>query len=166
MHILHIAPEKHLSRELMRHQFVEYVCGDLFTEGYSYPDHVRNMNVLDLPFADGHFDLVICNHVLEHVTDDRSAMREILRVLKPGGRAVLQVPISANSAVTHEDGTLSDPGERERLFGQPDHVRIYGQDYVERLSAVGFHVDRINISRKFRRSGLDPREDLFICRKP
>jgi SAM-dependent methyltransferase len=166
LRILHVAPEKHLSRELMRHGFAEYVCGDLFTEGYAYPAHVMNMNVLHIPFEDGHFDLVICNHVLEHVPEDIAAMREILRVLKPGGQALLQVPLSANSSATHEDPTITDPRERERLFGQYDHMRIYGQDLVQRLESAGFRVERRNLAAKYKRWGLDPREDLFICMKP
>ncbi len=163
--ILHIAPEKNLTRVLLAHGFHEYVCGDLFTEGYAYAAHVKNMNVLDIPFEEGHFDLVICNHVLEHVPDDGAAMREIGRVLKPGGRALLQVPISANSPTTDEDPSVSDPRERERRFGQYDHIRIYGQDYPERLTRNGFKVDRVNLAAKYPEHALNPREDLFVCIK-
>lgn len=163
--VLHIAPEKLISRELITAGLKEYVCGDLFTEGYEYPAHVRNMDVLDIPFGDDHFDLVICNHVLEHIPSDEKAMQEIRRVLKPGGRAILQVPISANSPHTVEDPSVSDPQERERRFGQHDHIRIYGQDYTDRLARSGFKVKRTNISSRFRKYGVNPKEDLFICRK-
>lgn len=165
LRILHFAPEKPLSMLFLRHGFKEYICGDLFTEGYTYPDHVLDMNVLSIPYDNDRFDLVICNHVLEHVPDDRKAMREIARVLRSGGRAVLQVPISANSARTIEDPSITSPDDREKTFGQFDHVRLYGQDYPDRLRSAGLKVDRINISRKYRRFGLSPREDLFIATK-
>lgn len=163
--ILHIAPEPKLSQVLLQQSFREYICGDLFTKGYEYPAHVKNMNVLDLPFEDNHFDLFLCNHVLEHIPEDIKAMKEIFRVLKPGGHALLQVPISKNSPETVEDFTIEDPKKREELFGQFDHCRIYGQDYVTRLESVGFKVKRINISEKYKKFGLNPDEDIFYCEK-
>lgn len=163
--ILHIAPEPRLSSLLVQQDFENYICGDLFTEGYHYPDHVRNMNVLDLQFDAGTFDLVICNHVLEHIPQDTKALAEIYRVLKPGGKAILQVPVSRNSEQTDEDFTLSDPKERERRFGQFDHVRLYGQDYEVRLQSAGFQVDRINISKKYRKYAVNPHEEIFYCQK-
>ncbi|WP_052248336.1 class I SAM-dependent methyltransferase [Chryseobacterium taiwanense] len=164
--ILHIAPEPKLSNVLLKQDFNEYICGDLFTPGYTYPAHVQNMNVLHLPFEDNHFDLVICNHVLEHIPEDIKAMQELQRVLKPGGKAILQVPISKNTRETVEDFTIADPKKREELFGQFDHVRIYGQDYVQRLESAGFIVHRINISETYTRMGVNPLEDLFYCEKP
>lgn len=163
--ILHIAPEPKLSNVLLQSDLKEYICGDLFTKGYDYPDHVKNMNVMDIPYEDGHFDLIICNHVLEHIPEDTKAMKELYRVLKPGGNAVLQVPISKNTLETHEDFTITDRNKREELFGQFDHVRIYGQDYVSRLESVGFKVKRINISEKYKKLGLNPDEDIFYCEK-
>ena len=163
--ILHLAPEKNLSIALRKARFDFYQCGDLFTEGYKYPDYVKNMNVLDIPFADNHFDLIICNHLLEHVPSDLDAMSELYRVLKPKGKAILQVPISKNSETTYEDFSITQPKEREAAFGKFDHVRIYGQDYTERLTSVGFTVERINISEKYEKYGLNKEEDLFIGRK-
>jgi SAM-dependent methyltransferase len=163
--ILHIAPEPKLSRVLLGQNFKEYVCGDLFTEGYHYADYVKNINVLDIPYNDNHFDMAICNHVLEHIPEDTKAMAELYRILKPGGKAILQVPISKNNQDTHEDFTISDPKKREELFGQFDHVRIYGQDYVSRLESVGFKVNRKNISEKYKKFGLNPDEDIFFCEK-
>lgn len=165
MRVLHIAPEPLLSERLRQAQFCEYVCGDLFADGYIYPSHVQNMNVLAMPFSDDHFDLIICNHVLEHVPDDRAAMRSIYRVLKPGGRAILQVPISLNSRTTFENPSITDPREREQLFGQFDHVRIYGQDYGQRLEDCGFKVVVENISASCPRLGVDPRESIFVACK-
>ncbi|MGV6861388.1 MAG: class I SAM-dependent methyltransferase [Putridiphycobacter sp.] len=160
--ILHLAPERNISRILHNHGFKNYVCGDLFTEGYSYPDYVQNMNVLNIPFGDNHFDLIICNHLLEHVPNDLDAMKELFRVLKPNGKAILQVPISKNSEKTFEDFSITDPKEREIVFGQFDHVRIYGQDYPERLESIGFSVKRVNITGEYPKFGLASDEDIFI----
>lgn len=163
--ILHIAPEFKLSVVLHKQNFREYICGDLFTEGYYYAEHVKNINVLDINYVDNYFDFAICNHVLEHIPTDVKAMEELYRVLKPGGKATLQVPISKNTQNTYEDFTISDPKKREELFGQFDHVRIYGQDYVTRLESVGFKVNRINISDKYKKFGVNPEEDIFFCEK-
>jgi len=156
--ILHVAPEQVLSERLLAAGFERYVCGDLYTEGYKYPAHVQNLDVLDMPFEEGSFDLVICNHVLEHIPDDRAAMRSLLRVLKPGG-----VPISLNTQATSEDPSVVDPKARERLFGQFNHVRIYGQDYESRLREAGFRVERKRLAERYPRQGLHPDEEAFLC---
>jgi predicted SAM-dependent methyltransferase len=91
---LHIAPEKQISEEFRRLNFINYVCGDYFTAGYSYPDYVQNMDILNLTFNDNYFDFLLCNHVLEHITKDIDAMKELYRVLKKNRNAILQVPIS------------------------------------------------------------------------
>ncbi|MEO5584001.1 MAG: methyltransferase domain-containing protein [Flavobacteriales bacterium] len=163
--ILHLAPELRLTKVLLRSGFGKYICGDLFTEGYIRPEHAQNMNVLDIPYPDNSFDLVICNHLLEHVPNDLDAMKELLRVLKVGGEAILQVPISKNSAKTIEDWSVITPEGRASAFGQFDHVRIYGQDYTERLTSAGFLVERMNISKEYPSYGLAEEEDIFIGRK-
>ncbi len=146
-------------------EFNEYICGDLFVNGYNYPENVRNINILNIPYHNDCFDLIICNHVLEHIPDDLKAMKELRRVLKVGGIAILQVPISNNSEETFEDLSVEDPKIREFLFGQSDHVRIYGQDYIKRLQKCEFKVDRINISEEFKIYGLIKNEDIFVCTK-
>lgn len=163
--ILHLAPEKNLSKALFDLGYDNYVCGDLFTEGYSYPEYVQNMNVLNIPFEDNYFDIILCNHLLEHVPNDTEAMKELFRVLKSGGKAILQVPISKNSDKTYEDFSITAPKEREVTFGQFDHIRIYGQDYTERLQSVGFKTERINISKEYSNYGLNLDEDIFIGKK-
>lgn len=163
--ILHIAPEENLAKKFLEDGFKEYICGDLLTPGYRYRIPIRNMDVLDISFVDNYFDLIICNHVFEHILDDKCAMAEIRRVLKKEGKAILQVPISKNAYATMEDASIVAPMERELTFGQRDHVRIYGQDYVDRLTNTGFRVNRVNISREFPEFGLNADEDLFVATK-
>jgi SAM-dependent methyltransferase len=132
---------------------------------------MQRVDVQALPFSDGSFDAIVCNHVLEHVTDDRRALRELLRVLRPGGWAVLQVPRDLTREATFEDAAVATPRERERLFGQHDHVRVYGRDYADRVRRAGFDVDEVPYGRRFeedevRRFGLDPDEVVFFCTRP
>lgn len=163
-HLLHIAPEPRLSQALLK-AGIDYVCGDLFTEGYTYPEYVRNMDVLHLPFEDNTFDIILCNHVLEHIPEDRKAMQEIFRTLKPGGFSLLQVPVSYLLGHTIEDFTIEDPHQREITFGQQDHCRLYGKDYINRLQENGFEVEIVNISKEYAQFCLNPEENLFVCKK-
>lgn len=163
--VLHIAPEKNLMQKMIDVGFTNYICGDLFYDGYKYPDNVQNIDVLNIPFKAETFDLIICNHVLEHIEEDVKAMKELHRVLKKTGQAILQVPISKNTFKTFEDDSVTDPKERTKVFGQRDHVRIYGQDYEERLKTSGFNVSRINISMAYSEFGLNPDEDIFVVEK-
>lgn len=136
--VLHIAPEA-AYRERLRHRPV-YVAGDLNPEGLG--DGLRKLDVTDLPFPDGTFDRAIVNHVFEHVPDDRKAMSELHRVLKPGGRLIAQHPVKPERVITDEDPSVTDERERIRRFGQRDHVRAYGQDIDDRLRGAGFKVRR------------------------
>jgi SAM-dependent methyltransferase len=143
LRILHVAPEEALAQPLLRSPGVRYMGID------REPGHVDAvMDLTQLACSDDTFDLVICNHVLEHIPDDRQAMRELRRVLRPHGRAIVQVPMSFNLATTLEDLSIVDPETRERLYGQPDHVRLYGRDYLDRLAAAGFHVHIDHIARE------------------
>jgi hypothetical protein len=134
--LLHVAPERHLAPLLWQVPGLTYLSADLDS-----PLAMASMDLTDAPYPDASFDVILCNHVLEHVPDDRRAMQELFRMLKPGGWAVLQVPMSGEK--TDEDPTVTDPKERERRFGQSDHVRMYGRDYGDRLADAGFevHVD-------------------------
>jgi SAM-dependent methyltransferase len=132
--MLHVAPEAFLAREFERRPNIDYVSGDLDGHGQMALDVTR------LPFPDKSFDVVICSHVLEHVPDDRAALTEIRRVLR--GWGVLQVPILGDT--TDEDSTVTDPEERLLRFGQEDHVRLYGLDYLDRLKGSGFTVSLID----------------------
>jgi SAM-dependent methyltransferase len=128
-----------------------------------------HMDVTDIPFADGSFDVVVCNHVLEHVDDDLKALSELRRVVRPGGWAMIQVPLDPARAGTVEDPTISDPKLREELFGQHDHVRAYGRDYVGRLERAGFAVSEHDVAdglaaEDVQRLGLEQREPVYLAR--
>jgi SAM-dependent methyltransferase len=161
--LLHVAPEPQLARLFQQAGYLEYLSADLTSE-----TAMVQMDLTDIPYPDDTFDVEYCSHVLEHVDDDRGAMRELHRVLKPGGWAILQVPITAER--TFEDPTVTSPDQRERLFGQADHVRRYGPDYAQRLSTAGFSVTvdgfaRTLGRREAERFGLMPEEDVYLCRK-
>jgi SAM-dependent methyltransferase len=138
-HILHVAPDFGLYLWLNSQPGVSYVGSDIDKARYR---HIKNMYTADLtaaPFGTDAFDIVICSHVLEHIPDDAMAMREILRILKPGGEALLLTPLAMDGRGTEEDPSIDDPGERHRRFGQWDHVRIYGRDdFLARMAAAGF----------------------------
>ncbi|MCB0766774.1 MAG: methyltransferase domain-containing protein [Flavobacteriales bacterium] len=140
LRVLHVAPERCLSERLTSLPGVKYTAGDKFTPGYDYPPGTIDLDITAMPFAADSFDLIMCSHVLEHVPDDRGAMKELFRVLAPGGMAILMVPIALERATTDEDPSVIDPRERIKRFGQFDHVRLYGRDYVDRLRAAGFEV--------------------------
>jgi SAM-dependent methyltransferase len=168
--LLHVAPEQVFFRAFSTAPGIDYYPIDKFMEGYDYPPGTIDMDILYLGYADNTFDAIICNHVLEHIPDDKAAMRELFRVLKPGGVALLQVPLDKNRAVTYEDLAITDPQERIKHFGQFDHVRFYGLDYKDRLSAAGFTVAVIDcISRLCDNAvfhyGLMPGEDIYKCQK-
>lgn len=137
--LLHIAPEISLSFMFKKNNNIDYLTADLNSKSV-----MIKINITQIPYPDGTFNAVICNHVLEHIIDDRKAMRELYRVLKPGGWAILQVPLSLSLEKTYEDYSISTPYEREQAFGQYDHVRIYAKDYYERLEEAGFHVNQFN----------------------
>jgi len=163
-HLLHIAPE-HCLRPYFRQRFGEgYITADKFARNVDVA-----MDISNIQFPDGHFDAIYCSHVLEHVPDDLKAMREFARVLKPDGWAILLVPIDGKT--TYEDPSIQTPEGRKRAFGQSDHLRIYGEDYVDRLETSGFKVKRI-------RPGdiMSPQEivtfgigsaagDIFLCHR-
>jgi SAM-dependent methyltransferase len=122
-----------------------------------------------LPFADRSFDVVIASHVLEHVADDRAALREVRRVLRSDGRALLLVPVHGGLAATLEDPAFDTPELRLANYGQSDHVRLYGRDFARRVSATGFTVEEINMHdqlgpRDAARFGLIPHDTVFACR--
>ncbi len=165
--LLHIAPESNLSKYLMAHTNVEYTAGDKRCEGYAYPDYVQDVDIMDLhDIADNTYDVLVCNHVLEHVPDDIVAMKELRRVIKPDGIAILQVPYAQNLEKTFEDKTILTPEARFEAYGQNDHVRLYGMDYKDRLESAGFRVKINEMSKDYpAKYGLNCNENLFVCYK-
>ena len=164
--VLHIAPEQEFLRKFKKMENLHYTSADLFS-----PIVDVKADILDLPFADESFDVIFCNHVLEHIQDDRKAMRELFRVLRKGGWAILQVPMKNALDKTYEDFSITDPKERQIHFGQYDHVRWYGMDYFERLQSVGFQTDINFYSKKFseedrKKFGLLENEILPVVNKP
>jgi SAM-dependent methyltransferase len=166
LRILHVAPEPNIARVLSAQANLKYVTADLFE-----PDVMTRFDVMNFPFADCTFDVVICNHVLEHVSNDRAAMAEILRVLKPEGWALLQVPIALALKKTIEDPAAKTEADRIRVFGQSDHVRLYSaDDYVARLEETGFRVSAINYATELAAGAMEkhalvPDEQIFVCTK-
>ena len=140
--VLHMAPEQcFLSRfKKLNH---EYITADIDS-----PIADVKADIVNLPFTDNSFDVVLCNHVLEHIQDDIKAMKELFRVMKKGGMGIFQVPQDLNRDVTFEDNSITDPKERAKIFGQYDHVRVYGRDYFDKLRSVGFKVEEVNYSQK------------------
>lgn len=134
--MLHIAPELCFIDRFERLKNLDYITGDIES-----PLAKVKMDIHEIPFEENTFDVIFCNHVLEHVDDDILAMKEMKRVLKPGGWAILQIPFfEPVPEKTHEDPSITSPKEREKVFGQNDHVRMYGKDYSERLASAGFEV--------------------------
>jgi SAM-dependent methyltransferase len=170
LRIFHVAPEGCLRAMLSQVRNVSYDVGMKYHEGFYYERSTNLLDITDLKYEDEIFDIIICNHVLEHIENDRKAIGELYRVLKPGGWAILQVPISKTLATTFEDPAVKSPEQREKIFGQYDHVRIYGQDYQSRLEQRGFIVKRINPYKdkwtiELDKYAINPEEDLYIAYK-
>jgi SAM-dependent methyltransferase len=170
LRVLHVAPEWCLLRELRRQPNLDYVTADLDS-----PLAEHHVDLLDLPFSDGSFDWVICNHVLEHVADDRTALQEIRRVLRPGGVAILMSPIDTDCRATVEDPSIVSPEERHRIYGQRDHLRRYGRDFAARVAEQNFEVtgvsyldqldhDQVERQGLRRQHELFSDEEIFVCR--
>lgn len=165
--ILHMAPEETIASKLRSFENIEYMSGDL-----DPALAMMKVDVTDIPFPDSHFDAILCNHVLEHVPDDSLAMRELLRVTKPGGWAVLQVPIGIKLDHTIEDIECHDEAERLARFGQIDHFRVYAkEDYVARLRKAGWQVEVVDLiseisEEDLRRLSLNKDEKIFFCKRP
>ena len=162
--LLHPAPEPVLKKRFRALDHLDYLSIDIES-----PLADEKMDLTRLALDDQSFDCCYCSHVLEHIQDDRAAMSEIYRVLRPGGWGLLVVPI--NQKKTYEDPAIVDPADRLEHFGQADHVRRYGRDFADRLRSVGFLVDEVPYAATLddgavARYGLRARELLHFCRKP
>ena len=162
--VLHIAPEHCFISRFEKLSNLDYITADLES-----PLAKVKMDVHDIPFEANTFDVVFCNHVLEHVDDDIKACSEINRVLKPNAWGILQSPIY-NLEQTLEDKSITDPAEREKIFGQRDHVRKYGNDYAQRLRKSGLSIEENSLVKEYSQEKIDrfalpPDETIFVCRK-
>lgn len=165
MNILHVAPEKVLQKKLLSYPDVNYISVDL-----NSPSAMLKMDITDICFKDDYFDIIICNHVLEHILDDAKAMGELFRVLSAKGTAIITVPQNRQLESTYEDPKIILKEDRLRCFGQDDHVRIYGMDFSERLKKTGFAVSIYSVAEHYsdeqiKKYGLLKDEKIFLCRK-
>jgi SAM-dependent methyltransferase len=163
--VLHVAPEQCFYGRFRKMRNLDYLTADLDS-----PIADVKMDIHDIQYPDNTFDVILCNHVLEHVRDDIQCMSELRRVLTPGGLAIMQVPLDTELEFTDEDPDLENPEERKRRFGQYDHVRLHGRDYPERLKKAGFEVTGVDYSKKlspelFDRYRLPEGEILYACTK-
>jgi SAM-dependent methyltransferase len=165
LRVLHFAPEQAFVQKFKKQKNLTYATTDL-----NSPIADVKADICDLPFKDNSFDFIICNHVLEHIPDDTKAMQELYRVLAPSGTAIVQVPYDAKREITFEDNTITDQSERTRIFGQYDHLRVYGMDYFKKLSSIGFNVNALDYtssisSDDIERYRLCKGELLPVCKK-
>ncbi len=164
--VLHVAPEQAFYKSFKKLDNIDYTTTDLHS-----PLANVKADICDLPFKENQFDVILCNHVLEHIPNDKKAMKELFRVLKPGGWAILQVPLDSKRLKTFQDDTITDPKERMRVFGQYDHVRLYGMDYFEKLEKIGFSTQAIIYAEELTleeitRFGVVSHEIIPVCFKP
>lgn len=144
--VLHFAPEQAFYSRFRKLQNLEYTTTDLES-----PLADVKADICDLPFEDNSFDFILCNHVLEHIPEDQKAMQELYRILAQGGTAILQIPQDLSREHTFEDDSITDPKERAKIFGQYDHVRVYGRDYFDKLRKIGFRVEEVDLT-----AAMDP----------
>ena len=147
--LLHFAPEQAFYQRFKKLDHITYTTTDL-----NSPLADVKADICHLPFDEDTFDVILCNHVLEHIPDDTKAMQELYRVMKPGGWGIFQIPQDLKREQTFEDNTITDRKERARIFGQYDHVRIYGRDYFDKLRSVGFKVEEVDYTNTL------PKEDV------
>ncbi|WP_310992558.1 class I SAM-dependent methyltransferase [Aequorivita marina] len=163
--VLHFAPEQAFYKRFRKMENLDYTTTDL-----NSPIADVKADICDLPFKANSFDFIICNHVLEHIQDDTKAMQEIFRILAPGGTAILQIPYKANLKTTFEDNSITDPKERAQIFGQYDHVRVYGMDYFTKLESIGFKVEAVDYTNRITAAAVEkyrlPLGELIpVCKK-
>lgn len=163
--VLHFAPEQAFYKRFRKQKNLQYTTTDLES-----PLADVKADICNLPFEDNSFDFILCNHVLEHIPDDKKAMQELYRILKPGGIGIFQIPQDLNREFTFEDNSIVDKAERARIFGQYDHVRVYGRDYFDKLRAIGFKVDEVDYTKNMsanlvEKYCLAPGEIIPVCYK-
>ena len=165
--ILHVAPELCFIKKFEAIHRENYITADIES-----PLAKVKLDVLDMPFSEPEFDIVFCNHVMEHVKDDSKAMQEIFRVMKPGGWGIIQIPLfHPLPETTYEDSKVTSPADRKKAFGQSDHVRLYGKDYIDRLKSAGFEAKEIWLGKEMdeglmAKYAFPADEPIFFVQKP
>ncbi|MBW2960935.1 methyltransferase domain-containing protein [Mesonia sp. JHPTF-M18] len=164
--VLHFAPEQAFYKRFRKLSNINYTTTDL-----NSPLADVKADICNLPFKDNEYDFILCNHVLEHIPDDTKAMQELYRILKPNGIAILQIPQELEREFTFEDNSITNPKERAKIFGQYDHVRIYGRDYFDKLKSIGFEVIEADYTRELseeliNKYRLAKGEIIPVCIKP
>jgi SAM-dependent methyltransferase len=142
--VLHFAPEQAFYKRFRKMTHLYYVTTDL-----NSPLADVKADISKLPFEDNSFDVILCNHVLEHIPNDTKAMQELFRVMKVGGMGIFQIPQDLSREKTFEDNSITDKKERAKIFGQYDHVRVYGRDYFDKLRSIGFKVEEVDYTSNF-----------------
>lgn len=163
--VMHIAPEQCFHKKFQQQENLDYTTGDLVS-----PIADLHFDLHEIPLESNQYEVIFCNHVMEHVEDDLKCMQELYRIMKPGGWGIMQVPIDSNRTETYEDATITSPQDREKHFWQYDHVRLYGTNYPKRLEEAGFEVETIDFKNElspeeFERYRLQKTELLYIVRK-
>ena len=163
--LLHIAPEQCFHKTFKKMENIDYLTGDLES-----PIADMHFDLHEIPLEDNQFDIVFCNHVLEHVNDANQCMRELYRVMKPGGWGIFQVPQDMTREETYEDPAITSPEEREKHFWQKDHVRLFAKDYPEWLKRAGFEITEFHPKEQFSKEEIEryrlmENEVLYIARK-
>lgn len=148
--VLHFAPEQAFYKRFRKLKNLDYTTTDL-----NSPLADVKADICDLPFENNSYDFILCNHVLEHIPDDTLAMKELFRILKPGGTAILQIPQDLKRDKTFEDDSITSRKERAKIFGQYDHVRVYGRDYFDKLRSIGFQVEEVDYTSTLTSSDID-----------
>lgn len=139
LQVLHFAPEQCFLKRFKNLKNIDYTTTDLES-----PIADVKADICNLPFEDNSYDIIFCNHVLEHIPNDTKAMQELYRVMKVGGMGIFQIPQDLSREKTFEDNTITDQKERAKIFGQYDHVRVYGRDYFDKLRSIGFKVEEVD----------------------
>jgi SAM-dependent methyltransferase len=171
--ILHIGPETIFYNYFKNIKGLHYTPADKFAQMFesTYPTDTIYLDIVHMPeIPDNTYDVILCSHVLEYVKEDDQAMSELFRVLKPNGTALLQVPVKPGMKVTYEDDSINTPAQRALIFGDPGHIRFYGEDYADKLTAQGFETDFIPFTTLFTQEeiqqyGLIATDDFHLGRK-
>lgn len=171
--LLHVSPETIYYKRFKKIPGVRYTAGDKFVLqfGSTYPADTVYLDITNMPeYAENTFDFIFCSHVLEYIKEDRQSLRELYRVLKPGGKAIISIPINHGHYETLEDPNITDPKEQERLYGDTGHLRYYGEDYGERVKEAGFTIQFTPVTdfitaEMITKCVINPKDVVHLCLK-